>query len=136
MLKNKIITKTLDLNFNVKGPDGKDVLKAYREEEGRPKKYRVIPLKKAISNFLSNAVKHENIEDDTAWSYAQQLEENGCIQNINDEIMDNMYSEFEKNSGCEIYIKQNFKKAIIEAKKKSEQISEEEVCCDAEGENI
>lgn len=133
MTKNKNIRR-LDLNFNVKRPGGTDYQEAYQETADAPIKYRTVPLSVVVANFLIAPDKHENLSRKRAWLFAEQLEESGIIE-TDEEGLNELKKDFDD---CKISMifHQNLEKAIIEAKKKSEQVSEEEVLSVSEGDNI
>lgn len=68
----------LDLNFNLKTPDGIEAKEAY--QENNEVKYREIPAKLVVSKLLVEASKHEKLSQERAWDFACQIGKDGTIE--------------------------------------------------------
>lgn len=107
----------LDLNFNVKKPDGTEHTELYQDHQDGKVKSKTVSMKEQLANFLIGAAKHEKISDERAWNFAQQLLNKGIID-TDSEALNEIYEEFKK-SNVPIFVKMNLKLAIEEAKKKA-----------------
>lgn len=107
----------LDLNFNLKNPDGTDIFESYREND--KEKSKTIPAKTIVSNFLISASKHEKLSEERAWDFAVQLAKDGTI-NAEITSLDELWNDIDK-SGFSILVKRNIKNAIEKVKEESKE---------------